>query len=177
MEDTCTPTATEVVWLERARLLLQDMRYSHGASKIFEELEQMVENTATLRIEEMYTLSSADAKKNTNQKSPTCLVPRTMITHGIYMHMELTLVTLRGYVPEFMDELTATEEKDLHNLRVRWSSGENNPVASNDALLSDQLRVYVTCLLYTSDAADEEDSVDLGGRRIIKKKKKKQRRG
>src|SRR5664280_835828 len=27
-------------------------------------------------------------------------------------------------------------------------------------------------LLYTSDAADEEDSVDLGGRRIIKKKKK-----
>src|SRR5664280_3590352 len=27
-----------------------------------------------------------------------------------------------------------------------------------------------TCLLYTSDAADEEDSVDLGGRRIIKKK-------
>ena len=26
------------------------------------------------------------------------------------------------------------------------------------------------CLLYTSDAADEEDSVDLGGRGIIKKK-------
>eukprot|EP00658_Telonema_sp_P-2_P065154 TRINITY_DN54476_c0_g1_i1.p1 TRINITY_DN54476_c0_g1~~TRINITY_DN54476_c0_g1_i1.p1 ORF type:complete len:316 (+),score=63.59 TRINITY_DN54476_c0_g1_i1:234-1181(+) len=31
------------------------------------------------------------------------------------------------------------------------------------------------CLLYTSDAADEEDSVDLGGRRIIKKKKTKDR--
>src|SRR5678815_5829010 len=29
------------------------------------------------------------------------------------------------------------------------------------------------CLLYTSDAADERSSVDLGGRRIIKKKKKK----
>eukprot|EP00658_Telonema_sp_P-2_P056796 TRINITY_DN4524_c0_g1_i5.p1 TRINITY_DN4524_c0_g1~~TRINITY_DN4524_c0_g1_i5.p1 ORF type:complete len:1535 (+),score=420.35 TRINITY_DN4524_c0_g1_i5:150-4607(+) len=29
---------------------------------------------------------------------------------------------------------------------------------------------HYTCLLYTSDAADEEDSVDLGGRRIIKKK-------
>ena len=28
------------------------------------------------------------------------------------------------------------------------------------------------CLLYTSDAADEEDSVDLGVRHIIKKKKK-----
>ena len=29
------------------------------------------------------------------------------------------------------------------------------------------------CLLYTSDAADERSSVDLGGRRIIQKKKKK----
>ena len=27
------------------------------------------------------------------------------------------------------------------------------------------------CLLYTSDAADERSSVDLGGRRIIKQKK------
>ena len=30
---------------------------------------------------------------------------------------------------------------------------------------------YSYCLLYTSDAADEEDSVELGGRRITKKKK------
>ena len=30
------------------------------------------------------------------------------------------------------------------------------------------------CLLYTSDAADERSSVDLGGRRIIKKNKKKE---
>ena len=30
--------------------------------------------------------------------------------------------------------------------------------------------VVDTCLLYTSDAADERSSVDLGGRRIIKKK-------
>ena len=29
------------------------------------------------------------------------------------------------------------------------------------------------CLLYTSDAADERSSVDLGGRRIIKNKKNK----
>ena len=31
-----------------------------------------------------------------------------------------------------------------------------------------------SCLLYTSDAADERSSVDLGGRRIIKKKKNTQ---
>ena len=30
------------------------------------------------------------------------------------------------------------------------------------------------CLLYTSDAADERSSVDLGGRRIIKKKKRRE---
>ena len=29
---------------------------------------------------------------------------------------------------------------------------------------------FIACLLYTSDAADERSSVDLGGRRIIKKK-------
>ncbi|GAB5798571.1 hypothetical protein JMUB7518_28110 [Staphylococcus aureus] len=29
--------------------------------------------------------------------------------------------------------------------------------------------VPLACLLYTSDAADELDGVDLGGRRIIKK--------
>ena len=32
------------------------------------------------------------------------------------------------------------------------------------------------CLLYTSDAADERSSVDLGGRRIIKKKTKQSTR-
>ena len=36
----------------------------------------------------------------------------------------------------------------------------------------DYIIVGAGCLLYTSDAADERSSVDLGGRRIIKKKKK-----
>eukprot|EP00658_Telonema_sp_P-2_P027822 TRINITY_DN21422_c0_g1_i3.p1 TRINITY_DN21422_c0_g1~~TRINITY_DN21422_c0_g1_i3.p1 ORF type:complete len:512 (-),score=140.28 TRINITY_DN21422_c0_g1_i3:71-1606(-) len=40
-------------------------------------------------------------------------------------------------------------------------------------VLAEAKALYTVCLLYTSDAADEEDSVDLGGRRIIKKKKKK----
>ena len=30
--------------------------------------------------------------------------------------------------------------------------------------------IYIFCLLYTSDAADDSLRVDLGGRRIIKKK-------
>eukprot|EP00828_Plagiopyla_frontata_P047003 TRINITY_DN8565_c0_g1_i1.p1 TRINITY_DN8565_c0_g1~~TRINITY_DN8565_c0_g1_i1.p1 ORF type:complete len:152 (+),score=22.93 TRINITY_DN8565_c0_g1_i1:87-542(+) len=45
---------------------------------------------------------------------------------------------------------------------------QNDIVVANHASLE-------SCLLYTSDAADEEDSVDLGGRRIIKKKKREER--
>ena len=39
-------------------------------------------------------------------------------------------------------------------------------------MISDEKKVALRkiCLLYTSDAADERSSVDLGGRRIIKKK-------
>ena len=36
------------------------------------------------------------------------------------------------------------------------------------------LSLPMVCLLYTSDAAAERSSVDLGGRRTLKKKKKKQ---
>ena len=32
------------------------------------------------------------------------------------------------------------------------------------------VRMTMSCLLYTSDAADDMQCVDLGGRRIIKKK-------
>src|SRR5678815_6197906 len=38
--------------------------------------------------------------------------------------------------------------------------------------LAELMVQHGSCLLYTSDAADERSSVDLGGRRIIKKKKK-----
>ena len=40
----------------------------------------------------------------------------------------------------------------------------------------DWVTIYA-CLLYTSDAADERSSVDLGGRRIIKKKNREGRGG
>ena len=40
-----------------------------------------------------------------------------------------------------------------------------------DSVLALADEVVNICLLYTSDAADERSSVDLGGRRIIKKKK------
>ena len=51
---------------------------------------------------------------------------------------------------------------------VKNASSVNNLVLGCYNSLHD---VMYYCLLYTSDAADEEDSVDLGGRRTIKKKK------
>ena len=48
--------------------------------------------------------------------------------------------------------------------------GVGQAMADTVAATSDSSRLWA-CLLYTSDAADERSSVDLGGRRIIKKKK------
>ena len=57
-------------------------------------------------------------------------------------------------------------------LRTITRSHEKQKTQTN-GLISDLLQSYFFfnyffCLLYTSDAADEEDSVDLGGRRILK---------
>eukprot|EP00658_Telonema_sp_P-2_P045428 TRINITY_DN3338_c0_g1_i1.p1 TRINITY_DN3338_c0_g1~~TRINITY_DN3338_c0_g1_i1.p1 ORF type:complete len:107 (+),score=19.89 TRINITY_DN3338_c0_g1_i1:124-444(+) len=83
-------------------------------------------------------------------------------------------------------------QRPLYNMRALWICWVNDLRRKHWALLSNTLPTCVphkswnsssstphtskTCLLYTSDAADEEDSVDLGGRRIIKKKKYKQRK-
>ena len=70
-----------------------------------------------------------------------------------------------------------------HNGSLVWGSGFRRSVCVSEMTFNEDGTVpYIdetstgltgTCLLYTSDAADEEDSVDLGGRRIIKKKKKR----
>eukprot|EP00658_Telonema_sp_P-2_P052690 TRINITY_DN4093_c0_g1_i2.p1 TRINITY_DN4093_c0_g1~~TRINITY_DN4093_c0_g1_i2.p1 ORF type:complete len:104 (-),score=17.19 TRINITY_DN4093_c0_g1_i2:32-343(-) len=58
--------------------------------------------------------------------------------------------------------------KSLKKLRRKSSLVSPTPIVYKEGSKTPCL----ICLLYTSDAADEEDSVDLGGRRIIKKKKK-----
>ena len=73
---------------------------------------------------------------------------------------------------------------DVYKRQARYSSKASVmpnafKVSSN---LSEQASLNcgkrtMTCLLYTSDAADERSSVDLGGRRIIKKKNKTEERG
>ena len=63
-------------------------------------------------------------------------------------------------------QFTQTESKQDSVAGIPICSPQRSGVLLVRSILHDP------CLLYTSDAADERSSVDLGGRRIIKKKKK-----
>ena len=61
-------------------------------------------------------------------------------------------------------------------IRDRFWVSSKDPLAKEEAVVGNKARglalleesgVSIPCLLYTSDAADERSSVDLGGRRII----------
>ena len=67
---------------------------------------------------------------------------------------------------------------DVYKRQTRNWAGYGSSVELDPRRFGDNERALLTdpqtsggCLLYTSDAADERSSVDLGGRRIIKKKR------
>ena len=61
-------------------------------------------------------------------------------------------------------------QADLDNVRAAWFWALNHESLPLLQQSLKSLRTFYNCLLYTSDAADERSSVDLGGRRIFKKK-------
>ena len=64
------------------------------------------------------------------------------------------------------------KRQDMASARTRvLKYYERKPVPVIDTTITNLMDLLSACLLYTSDAADERSSVDLGGRRIIKKKK------
>ena len=68
--------------------------------------------------------------------------------------------------------LTALHLKDGRQAALTDVTLDRLAFARANSTLPDKDSLYLkACLLYTSDAADERSSVDLGGRRIIKKKK------
>src|SRR5678816_3368739 len=69
---------------------------------------------------------------------------------------------VRERVREFIETLIC-EELDAALARPRYGRAKNG-----DACSAGIVGHRHGCLLYTSDAADERSSVDLGGRRIIK---------
>ena len=82
-----------------------------------------------------------------------------------------------------MDEVLRIESSYAVLLERLRPAQRGAPEVAEIAWMIEELRVSLfaqglgTCLLYTSDAADERSSVDLGGRRIIKKKKVVDERG
>ena len=71
------------------------------------------------------------------------------------------LVVLTGNAGDGKTAFIQLIEAEARNTKGTFSSATDNGC-----------KFQYNCLLYTSDAADERSSVDLGGRRIIKKKKK-----
>ena len=59
-------------------------------------------------------------------------------------------------------------EENLHVLRQLYLTMQQDLNVRRANV--ERLDQITACLLYTSDAADERSSVDLGGRRILKKK-------
>src|SRR5664279_312617 len=80
-------------------------------------------------------------------------------------------------VPAFLAALSTRPARGAGaDASALWEAWPHTVEVSPFALKHEELRARLAaiaarypCLLYTSDAADEEDSVDLGGRRIIKK--------
>ncbi len=100
-------------------------------------------------------------------------------------HVGVDLALFRGRVGQFVfissasayqkppQRLPITEETPLDNPFWQYS---RNKIACEELLMAAYRDEGFPCLLYTSDAADERSSVDLGGRRIIKKKNRVDRR-
>ena len=67
-------------------------------------------------------------------------------------------VAVGGPVTKIIDGMAADFEKENPGIKVK-------------PIYTGTYQDSITCLLYTSDAADERSSVDLGGPRLLQKKK------
>ena len=75
----------------------------------------------------------------------------------------------RNLIEEFPFE--ANETYSFYREFIKFKNGLLNNIFYRNLPIWESIGPNNICLLYTSDAADERSSVDLGGRRIIKKKK------
>ena len=128
---------------------------------------------------------NSHAKRHRNGKIKVGIQSKSGIAMKI-LGVSLILLTIYAFMTfdykdiDFFDAVSAT----FHNIKAVFLQ----PKLSRDSVSSILYQLLITfCLgvlstvfgavlalsLIHTDAADEEDSVDLGGRRIIKKKKKK----
>eukprot|EP00658_Telonema_sp_P-2_P072502 TRINITY_DN61633_c0_g1_i1.p1 TRINITY_DN61633_c0_g1~~TRINITY_DN61633_c0_g1_i1.p1 ORF type:complete len:100 (-),score=17.42 TRINITY_DN61633_c0_g1_i1:47-346(-) len=81
-------------------------------------------------------------------------------------------------MPTCHESAELLEQYGLAYIRTSQHEQLHRPISRAGPIPSRKMKrlweQHWSCLLYTSDAADEEDSVDIGGHRVIKKKKKRQ---
>src|SRR5665648_476682 len=85
----------------------------------------------------------------------------------------------KGREGKVLEVIRATEKAIVEGVNMVKKHTKPNAAHPQGGIVEKESPIHIscllnkdpkTCLLYTSDAADEEDSVDLGGRRIINKK-------
>src|SRR5665648_183457 len=93
-------------------------------------------------------------------------------SEALFTAVELEVFSLLESEGMTTDEIAVVLEMPVSGLErfLQALCAMNLVVCDNKRFYNTNLASEYLCLLYTSDAADEEDSVDLGGRRIIKKK-------
>ena len=84
------------------------------------------------------------------------------------------LVRSRGLGDVYKRQAKITQHKFVQKITLPLKSGISDLFKRGTFSAMFLIGILNGCLLYTSDAADERSSVDLGGRRIIKKKKRQQ---
>eukprot|EP00658_Telonema_sp_P-2_P037147 TRINITY_DN26746_c0_g1_i2.p2 TRINITY_DN26746_c0_g1~~TRINITY_DN26746_c0_g1_i2.p2 ORF type:complete len:110 (-),score=52.26 TRINITY_DN26746_c0_g1_i2:82-411(-) len=84
---------------------------------------------------------------------------------------EMCIRDRRKSIQRLRKECNTLRTENEHNSKTLTSQAAELEVFRTNEQRALSIEYVKNCLLYTSDAADEEDSVDLGGRRIIKKKK------
>eukprot|EP00825_Cyclidium_porcatum_P026112 TRINITY_DN2818_c0_g1_i5.p3 TRINITY_DN2818_c0_g1~~TRINITY_DN2818_c0_g1_i5.p3 ORF type:complete len:129 (+),score=19.64 TRINITY_DN2818_c0_g1_i5:694-1080(+) len=111
-------------------------------------------------------------KQNTTEQSFKLLISQIFIkSHYARFFIFLTFKYLLSYCKQkrFFNQIFQNKQ-----ILIKLNTSKNNPYSQPKITFQTPHSKIVTCLLYTSDAADDMQCVDLGGRRIIKKKKKKQ---
>ena len=98
------------------------------------------------------------------------LVGGASVTEEIFPGFKFTVFSY--VVSLFRPEIVRELNLPAHGLTLLPLESTLTPTLDGSDYLYRDSDHYQTCLLYTSDAADERSSVDLGGRRIIKKKTK-----
>ena len=116
------------------------------------------------------------------QKKETTLPKWILIISGLFALMEILVSVSMCISPESTIENVDHQAKGVDFLIQMWASRQfalgfifafatyKKSIPMLTIAYIFLLVMFVGCLLYTSDAADERSSVDLGGCRIIKKK-------